>query len=147
MNRERGNPRLGRTLSLAYSRAAEILADDGRDLAEALSMDERAAGLLDALAKAAPANPDLAHLRAFAQHDDAGVLLAEGDLVQAEQHETAALEGFKALADADPKIGEYHMDVALSLVTAADTSVSPPSAKHAEGSESAGGIDRLETRG
>jgi eukaryotic-like serine/threonine-protein kinase len=118
--REQGNPRLGRTLSLAYSRAAEILAEDDRDLAEALSMDERAAGLLETLSKAAPANPDLAHLRAFAQHDDAGVLLATGDLIQAEQHETAALEGFKALADADPKVGEYHMDVALSLVAAAD---------------------------
>jgi len=119
-NQDRSNPRLGRTLSLAYSRAAEILADDGQDLAEALSMDERATGLLDTLAEAAPANPDLAHLRAFARHDDAGVLLATGDLVQAEQHETAALEGFKALAEADPKIGEYHMDIALSLVAAAD---------------------------
>ena len=119
-NQDRTNPRLGRTLSLAYGRAAEILADDGRDLAEARSMDERAMSLLDALAAAAPANPDLAHLRAFARHDDAGVLLAAGDLVQAEQHETAALEGFKALAEADPKIGEYHMDIALSLVTAAD---------------------------
>lgn len=109
------NVRLGRTLSLAYSRAAEILSQDPPALAQALSMDEKARAILDGLAAMAGANPDLAHLVAFTDHDMAAVLTAAGNLPAAEQHEQAALGAFRSLAAADPRVGEYHLDVSLAL--------------------------------
>ncbi len=115
--------RAGRTLSLAYSRAAEILSDNESGRAEALSLDQEARKLLGTLFAAAPNNADFAHLMAFSDHDIAGVLIAMGDLDRAEQEEAAALKAFRTLTNADPKIGEYHIDVALALAALADIAV------------------------
>jgi hypothetical protein len=107
--------RLGRTLAIAYSRAAEMLSHVETTYAEALSMDEEARKLMQSLMQSAPSNADFDHLKAFADHDTAGVLIKMGAFARAEPDEAAALREFKALSAADPKIAEYHVDVALAL--------------------------------
>ncbi|HTV96366.1 MAG TPA: serine/threonine-protein kinase [Steroidobacteraceae bacterium] len=117
---DRSNLRIGRTLSLAYSRAAEVLAAAPAGRAQALSMDRKAHELMASLAKSAPADADFAHLLAFTDHDTAAVLAALGDLDAAQQKEASALQAFTALVQADPKIGEYHMDLSLAQLGMAD---------------------------
>jgi eukaryotic-like serine/threonine-protein kinase len=109
-----GNVRLGRTLSLAYSRAGEVFWQGPHDLAQALAMHDKARWLLEPLVAAAPDNADLAHLLAFANHQSAAVLIDMGELERAQRQERAALGAFQALAAADPAIGEYHMNVSLA---------------------------------
>jgi serine/threonine protein kinase/tetratricopeptide (TPR) repeat protein len=112
---DKSNLRVGRTLSLAYSRAAEVLASDARGRAEALSMEDSARRLMQSLAQAAPVNADFAHLLAFADYDTAAILTDLGDLDQAQEKEASALKAFQSLVEADPKIAEYHMDLSLAL--------------------------------
>jgi eukaryotic-like serine/threonine-protein kinase len=71
--------------------------------------------VLDALVRAAPNNADLAHLHAFAQHDAAATLLRMGRLKEASGVAHSALDAFRALALSDPKIEEYHVDIAIAL--------------------------------
>ena len=114
---------VGRTLSLAYSRAADILSHDPDRYAEALAMDENARMLIKSLAQRAPGNADLAHLAAFSDHDVGDVLIKMGEFDRAEPNELAALEQFRRLSAADPKIAEYHLDIALSLASVAAIAV------------------------
>lgn len=110
-----GNQRVARTLSLAYHRSAEIVAYQRRD-AEALSMEEESDRIVGALSRTAPRNTDFAHLAAFDKHASAGFLLSMGRLDEAQRNEEAALQAFEGLALADPKLPEYHVDVAQSLL-------------------------------
>jgi eukaryotic-like serine/threonine-protein kinase len=110
-----GDQQVGRTLSLAYSRAAEVLSQDPKGYAEALTMEKDARTLIQSLAAAAPDNADLVHLAAFADHNMSDVLIKMQSLDEAESSELAALKEFKSLSSADPKISEYHFDMALSL--------------------------------
>jgi serine/threonine protein kinase len=114
---------VGRTLSLAYSRAADILSHDPDRYAEALAMDENARMLIKSLAQRAPGNADLAHLAAFSDHDVGDVLIKMSEFDRAEPDELAALEEFRRLSAADPKIAEYHLDIALSLASMAAIAV------------------------
>ena len=109
------DPAMGRALSLAYTRAGEILSQDPKTSSEALSMDQSAREILQKLVDAAPDNVDLAHLLAFADWGITGVLIDLGDLEGAAQHGNAALRILKKLSAADPGIAEYHADVALML--------------------------------
>jgi tRNA A-37 threonylcarbamoyl transferase component Bud32/tetratricopeptide (TPR) repeat protein len=114
------NWRIARTLSLTESRTAEMLARSDRSVMEALSLDERAQqALLPALAKD-PANTDLRHLLVFTDYDRGNVLLQMDHLEEASAAELKALEGFRALAAADPKIAEYRFDVGLALAAQAE---------------------------
>ena len=108
------NQRLLRTLSLAYGRTAEMMLHERR-YEEALAKDKDALGLLVALKSAVPENADFPHLAAFSQHDIATVLTAMGRLDEAERAEQIALTQFRALAEADPGIAEYHTDVSRAL--------------------------------
>ena len=109
------NWRIARTLSLTESRTAEMLARGDPGLSEALSLDERAQqALLPALAKD-PDNIDLRHLLVFTDYDRGSVLLQMGRLEEASVAERKALEGFRALVGADPKVAEYRFDVGLAL--------------------------------
>lgn len=110
-----GDPQVGRTLSLAYSRAAEVLSQDPKGYAEALTMEKDARTLIQSLAAGAPDNADLMHLAAFADHNMSDVLIKMQSLDEAESSELAALREFKSLSSADPRISEYHFDMALSL--------------------------------
>jgi non-specific serine/threonine protein kinase/serine/threonine-protein kinase len=109
------DPAIGRALSLAYTRAGEVLSQDAQSYRQALSMDRSAHELLQKLADAAPNNVDLAHLLAFSDWDIAGILIDMGDLEGASQHANAALRVLQGLSAADPKVAEYHADVALVL--------------------------------
>ncbi len=115
-----GDARIGRSLSLGYDRAAQILAKDSADPTEALAMARSAEELLGRLWSAAPSNVDLAHLHAFSEHDLAGLLAQSGDLAAANERERAALQGFKSLAKSDPAIAEYRIDQALALAGLAE---------------------------
>jgi non-specific serine/threonine protein kinase/serine/threonine-protein kinase len=114
------DPRIGRTLSLTYSRAGDILARNASGYTEALSMLQNAQQLMKAMSGAAPDNADLAHLLAFTDHDLAGLKIKMGDLDGAAAHERIALAAFSSLAAADPKIAEYHVDTALALAGLGD---------------------------
>ena len=109
------DPAIGRTLALAYTRAGEILSQNPQTDSEALSMDQSAREILQKLVDSAPDNVDLAHLLAFADWGITGVLIDMGDLEGAAQHENAALGILKKLSAADPRVAEYHADVALML--------------------------------
>jgi tetratricopeptide (TPR) repeat protein len=67
-----------------------------------------------------PDNVDLRHLHAFTDLDSADVLLAMGRLDSASQRAQTALDAFRALVEADPKVAEYPFDVGLALSTLAD---------------------------
>src|SRR5271163_1358159 len=108
---------IGRTLSLAYSRAAEVLSSDPKGYAEALTMEKNARTIIRSLAASSPDNADFIHLAAFADHNMADVLIKMQAFDDAESYELAALQGFKTLAAADPKIAEYRFDKALSLAS------------------------------
>ena len=105
----------GRALSLAYTRAGEILSQDQRTYSEALSMDQSALEILRKLLDTTPNNADLAHMLAFADWGITGVLIDMGDLEGAARHGNAALGILKSLSAADPQVAEYHADVALML--------------------------------
>jgi eukaryotic-like serine/threonine-protein kinase len=110
-----GNWRIARTLSLTESRTAEMLAKSEQGLSEALSLDERARqALLPAMAKERD-NTDLRHLLVFTDYDRGDVLLQMGRLEEAAEAQRKALDGFRALAAADPKIAEYRRDIGLAL--------------------------------
>ena len=109
------DPAIGRTLALAYTRAGEILSQNPQTDSEALSMDQSAREILQKLVDSAPDNVDLAHLLAFADWGITGVLIDMGDLEGAAQHGNAALGILKKLSAADPRVAEYHADVALML--------------------------------
>jgi len=119
----RADPRITRTLSLTYSRAAEILAQDEAGYAEALLLQGNAQRMIKALSDAAPHNADLAHLLAFTDHDLAGLLIKMGDLDGAAAHEASALSAFRGLAAADPRITEYRIDTALALARLGDVAL------------------------
>jgi eukaryotic-like serine/threonine-protein kinase len=120
---------IGRSLSLAYTRAAEILSHDKKTVAEAVSLDEKAEKVLSALVKAAPDNTDLKHLHAFSEFGIANAIIeitsadstdrpAEATarlLDDATRHDRLALDELKVLAAADPGVAQYHTDVALIL--------------------------------
>lgn len=114
-----GDLHVGRTLALAYSRTAEILSHAEVTYEEALALDEAARKLMQSLVERAPTNVDFTHLKAFSDHDTAGVLIKMGAFARAEADEAAALTEFKALSAADPNIAEYHVDVALALANMA----------------------------
>ena len=109
------DPAIGRALSLAYTRAGEILSQDQKTYSEALSMDQSAREILQKLVDEAPNNVDFAHLLAFADWGITGILIDMGDLQGAAQHANAALRILKHLSAADPGVAEYHADVALML--------------------------------
>lgn len=104
---------LGRQLSLAYTRSGEILEADPHRLDQALAMDREARRNLQVLVTAAPHDADLGHLLAFADFGVADVLIKMKKLDEAAQSEQMALTEIKALSAADPKIVEYHADVAF----------------------------------
>lgn len=108
---------IGRTLTLAYSRAAEVLSSDPKGYAEALTMEKNARTIIRSLAASSPDNADFIHLAAFADHNMADVLIKMQAFDDAESYERTALQGFKTLAAADPKISEYRFDRALSLAS------------------------------
>ena len=114
-----------RTLSLAYSRTAEMLTRDEhhRNLEEALALDEKAQRVLAPPVAKSPENVDLRHLHAFTDLDSADVLLEMGRLDVADAHAQAALTAFQALAAADPKVAEYPFDAGLALSTLADIAI------------------------
>ena len=116
---------VGRSLSLTYSRTAEMLSRDGqhRDLEQALALNEKARQVLAPLVAKTPENVDLAHLHAFTDLDSADVLLEMGRLDSAQAGAQAALEAFQALTAADPKVAEYPFDAGLALSTLADVAV------------------------
>ena len=130
-----GSVGVGRTLSLTYSRTAEMLARDERhrDLEEALALDEKAQQVLAPLVAAAPENVDLRHLHAFTDLDSAEVLLEMGRLEVAAARAQAALEAFQGLAAADPKVAEYPFDAGLALSTLADIAMRRGEPDHAVG--------------
>jgi eukaryotic-like serine/threonine-protein kinase len=111
---------IGRTLSLAYSRAAGVLSSDPKGYAEALTMEKDARTIIRSLAANSPDNADFIHLAAFADHNMSDVLIKMQAFDDAEFYELAALQGFKKLAAADPKIAEYRFDRALSLANLAE---------------------------
>jgi eukaryotic-like serine/threonine-protein kinase len=104
---------LGRQLSLAYTRSGEILEADPQGLDEALAMDQEARRILQVLVTAAPHDSDLRHLLAFADFGVADVLIKMKKPDEAAHPEQMALTEIKALSAADPKIVEYHADVAF----------------------------------
>jgi len=120
---------IGRSLSLAYTRAAEILAHDKATVAEAVLLDEKAENVLADLSKAAPDNADLKHLHAFSEFGIANALIeiasvdAAGGtaeavaaiLEDATRHDQKALDELRALSAGDPGVAQYHTDVAFIL--------------------------------
>ena len=107
-----------RTLALGYSRMGEAM-EYRHDYAGALPLYDKEYALLVTLARAAPHNADLAHLLAFAELD---LATAQADLArfdEAMQHAQAALDFFRSLAVADPKIAEYRHDQSHALVSMA----------------------------
>jgi tetratricopeptide (TPR) repeat protein len=117
------NPRIARTLALGYGRLAEVLSNDGRRVDEAWPLLLKERGLLDRLASSAPDSSDLAHLHAFARHDAAVALLQMGHFQEAERSAQQALAEFRSLSASDPKVAEYHMDIALALNDMAKSSL------------------------
>jgi non-specific serine/threonine protein kinase/serine/threonine-protein kinase len=107
--------RVVRVLSLGYSRAAEIQAQDATTYLDALTLDQKAQDLVRPLAQEAPENADFAHLLAFTNYDLAAVLIKLRRLNEAEPHDIAALSTFQQLAVADPKVAEYHNAAVLAL--------------------------------
>jgi len=115
---EPGDPFAARTLALGYSRLGDLL-EYQHDPAQALALYGKERGLLEAAARAAPRNADLAHLLAFAELDLGGALAELGRFDEAMQHEQTALGSFSALATADPQIAEYRQDMGMTLVSMA----------------------------
>jgi tetratricopeptide (TPR) repeat protein len=110
--------RITRTLALGYSRTGEAL-EYRQDYADALPVYEKEHALLVTLARAEPHNADLAHLLAFAELDVADAQGHLGRFDEALQHGQAALDFFRSLALADPKIAEYRHDESHALVSIA----------------------------
>jgi tetratricopeptide (TPR) repeat protein len=111
---------VGRVLALIYSRTAEMLQREPRQVEEALALTEKAQKVLQPLVDRSPQNMDLRHLVAFSDLDIGEVLLEMGRLDSAAQHAQAALDAFRALAAADPKIAEYSHDSGRALAVLAD---------------------------
>jgi non-specific serine/threonine protein kinase/serine/threonine-protein kinase len=109
------NWRIARTLSLTESRTAEMLTRDDQGLSGALSLDERAQQTLQPAIAKEPDNTDLRHLLMFTHYDRGNVLMQMGRLDESAEAQRTALEGFRALAAADPNITEYRFDVGLAL--------------------------------
>ncbi len=105
---------LVRTLSLAYTRAAEMLAVDPRNHDEALAMDRNALQLLQSLRAANPNSTDYAHLEGFANYDIASLLVTMERPTEAQPYETAAAQSFQALIRADPAVDEYRIDLSMA---------------------------------
>ncbi|MGC1459242.1 MAG: serine/threonine-protein kinase [Steroidobacteraceae bacterium] len=105
---------LVRTLSLAYTRAAEMLAIDARTRDEALAMNGNALHLLQSLRTLNPNSTDYAHLEGFANYDIASLLVRMGRLTEAEPYDQAAARTFQSLMNADPAVGEYRVDLSLA---------------------------------
>ena len=111
---------VGRVLALIYSRTAEMLQKNPQQVEEALSLTEKAHEVLQPLVARSPQNVDLRHLEAFSDLDIGEVLLEMGRLDSAAQHVQAALDAFRALVAADPKIAEYSHDSGRALAVLAD---------------------------
>lgn len=109
------NLRLARTLSLGYGRTVEVLQSDGHRFQEAAAIESKQRQILDSLVQAAPDNSDFAHLHAFAQHDAAETSTHLGRLDEASGYAQAALTAFRSLSAGDPKVQEYHIDMAMAL--------------------------------
>jgi non-specific serine/threonine protein kinase/serine/threonine-protein kinase len=120
---------VGRSLSLAYTRAAEILSHDKATFAEAVLLYEKAESVLADLSKASPNNSDLKHLHAFSEFGIANTLIeitsvdAAGRTAEAvaailddaTRHDQRALDELRALSAGDPGVAQYHTDVAFIL--------------------------------
>jgi serine/threonine protein kinase/tetratricopeptide (TPR) repeat protein len=120
---------IGRSLSLAYTRAAEILAHDKATVAEAVLLDEKAENVLADLSKASPNNADLKHLHAFSEFGIANALIeitsvdvagrtaeaVAAILEDATRHDQIALDELRVLSAGDPGVAQYHTDVAFIL--------------------------------
>jgi len=109
-----GNQRVLRLLSQAYGRLAELLASDEQGGVEVWPIQLKQLHVLDSLVATAPTNGDFSHLRAHAQHYAVGTLLQRGQPEQATTFARSELEGFLSLSSSDPKIEEYHVDIALA---------------------------------
>lgn len=104
-----------RTLALGYGRIVEVLEFGEQRFQDALAMQEKQRRVLVSLAAGAPANADFAHLNAFALHDAAGTLTHLGRLDEASGFAQRALSAFRSLSLSDPKVEEYHVDIAMTL--------------------------------
>ncbi len=105
---------LARALSLAYTRAAEMLGVSAASYGDALTMNQNAQRLLHSLRIANPNSTDFAHLEGFADHDIAAMLVKMSRLDEAQQYQSAAAGVFQNLVAADPGVAEYHVDLALA---------------------------------
>jgi tRNA A-37 threonylcarbamoyl transferase component Bud32 len=103
-----------RALSLAYTRAAEMLGVTTATYGDALAMNQNAQRLLHSLRTANPNSTDYAHLEGFADHDIAAMLMKMNRLADAQQAENDAAGVFQGLVAADPGVAEYHVDLALA---------------------------------
>lgn len=105
---------LARTLSLAYTRAAEMLALNPGSRDEALTMNSNALRLLQSLRTLNPNSTDYAHLEGFANYDIASLLVTMQRPAEAGSYEQAAAQTFQTLMTADPAVGEYRIDLSLA---------------------------------
>jgi non-specific serine/threonine protein kinase/serine/threonine-protein kinase len=111
-----------RRLALAEERQAEILTANGDDAA-ALSLDQSALQVLQTLSAAQPQNTDFLDLEAFAEFDLADQLEHMRRFGEAEHYGAAARASFRSLSTADPKVGQYHIGAARTLIVMAKTAL------------------------
>jgi eukaryotic-like serine/threonine-protein kinase len=115
-----GSVGVGRTLALTYGRTAEMLSDNTGHLEEALSLNQKAQEILAPLVAKSPENADLRHLLAFTDVHLGEVLLRMDRQASAAQRAQAALDAFRVLQAADPKVAEYPFDAGMALGILAD---------------------------
>lgn len=111
-----------RRLALAEGRQAELLRANGDDGA-ALSLEQDALQVLHTLTAAQPQNTDFLYLQAFAEFDLADQLDRMRRFAEAERYGEAARASFRSLSAADPKVGQYHIGAARTLIVLAKTAL------------------------
>jgi serine/threonine protein kinase/tetratricopeptide (TPR) repeat protein len=113
------NQRIGRTLSVLYSKLTELLLYE-HNYGEALTAAQSARRALKPFLAATPEDTDLRVQEAAAEHNAAAALMGLGQLPEAERTEESALDMARSLAASDPKIAQYQGFVGMGLTRLAD---------------------------